>query len=409
MNNDLPNLPNELISRQRPWYRSNVASRSYIFRIKNPGIALLNDFDRARISFMVYQLERGTSGTPHFQGLVNFKGNTKINAAKKLIGAPNALLEPSRNFAKCYKYVTKKGSRIAGPYEFGIMPDLRRGPRRQKNAEVIPIEALQSGSNKTCIDEYEEDQALAMKVKAWIKMKCKNVKDQNPKNREPCTRSKMTVFYLFGASMTGKTELAKQTCSVLGWSYYVKVPGSGWTGYRGEEAVIMDYLCPGDISIQKLNSMINMDVNHIPGKGGTKRFTSTILIFVSNYSFERLFIEDYNSIFFSLKRRVDIELHFENYQDQINVTSSERDINDPEVPVINVVKLNYSIADLALNRGRVIAKHLVRRLYHPVIQHALNVQGIVPRVSVYQRTTILRPHFEASSESEVRAQRNEFT
>lgn len=50
-------------------------SRDYVFTINNPHDKVLEDWrDKAKgIEYVCWQLEKGESGTPHFQGYIRFR------------------------------------------------------------------------------------------------------------------------------------------------------------------------------------------------------------------------------------------------------------------------------------------------------------------------------------------------
>lgn len=71
------------------------------------------------MKYLVYQLEAGESGTPHFQGYVEMKKRTTLLQMKKLF--PGAHLEKRRGTqAEARAYCMKNDSRLEGPWEYGL-------------------------------------------------------------------------------------------------------------------------------------------------------------------------------------------------------------------------------------------------------------------------------------------------
>jgi hypothetical protein len=68
----------------------------------------------------IAQLERGESGTPHFQCFVRYKANRKFTAMAKKF--PKAHIEIARNAYKSWKYCEKEETRVEPPQHFGEMP-----------------------------------------------------------------------------------------------------------------------------------------------------------------------------------------------------------------------------------------------------------------------------------------------
>lgn len=91
------------------------------------------------IKHMVFQLERGESGTPHVQGFVTFTEGKTFKAAKmhiKNFFQKEPHIEFARNIQACIDYVQKTDTRIRDPVEviraldessliFAFSPELR--------------------------------------------------------------------------------------------------------------------------------------------------------------------------------------------------------------------------------------------------------------------------------------------
>jgi len=101
--------------------------KNYVFTINNPTTPVV--FDSESMHCLIYQLERGESGTDHYQGYVEFLRRITPSTAKGLIGQ-NAHLESRRGTrAQAIIYATKADTRIEGPFEFGNL-EPTQGKRR---------------------------------------------------------------------------------------------------------------------------------------------------------------------------------------------------------------------------------------------------------------------------------------
>lgn len=145
--------------------------RRWCFTLNNPSVDTDDTLDtllRSECRRFVFALEVGESGTPHYQGYMEFKNARTFNGVKALI--PGAHIEVAKgNAQKNYTYCTK--SVVRGPWKFGY----KAGPKD-------PIETPRPFQQKI-IRLYNEE----------------------PDNR--------TIhWYWDAAGGTGKTALAKHLC-----------------------------------------------------------------------------------------------------------------------------------------------------------------------------------------------------
>lgn len=113
--------------------RSNGGrSRGWCFTLNNPTeVQILipqswpnSEVDETGYKYLVYQLERGESGTPHLQGYVYYATLKSLKQMRELFTRENqAHWECARGTPRQnQKYCTKNESRIDGPWEFGDVP-----------------------------------------------------------------------------------------------------------------------------------------------------------------------------------------------------------------------------------------------------------------------------------------------
>lgn len=108
---------------------------AYCFTINNPTddettvlTAPFPSEGHAYLRCIVFQKEVGESGTPHFQGYVEFLVRTSIVKAKTYAGFERAHLERRRGSALQAADYCRKEPRLAGPWEFGSFA-LKSGTR----------------------------------------------------------------------------------------------------------------------------------------------------------------------------------------------------------------------------------------------------------------------------------------
>lgn len=57
--------------------------RSWVFTLNNPTAALVPQLDNIQVEYLLYAPELSATGTPHFQGVVEFKGPKTLVYVKK--------------------------------------------------------------------------------------------------------------------------------------------------------------------------------------------------------------------------------------------------------------------------------------------------------------------------------------
>lgn len=107
----------------------------WCFTLNNPG-EYRPAFDKHIAQYLCYQLEQGSKGTPHLQGVVQFLDRkTTFRKAKLAIG-DKAHLEPMRakDPQDAINYCKKEEGRLEGPWEYGEY--LKKGSHKRKRARI---------------------------------------------------------------------------------------------------------------------------------------------------------------------------------------------------------------------------------------------------------------------------------
>lgn len=96
------------------------SARCYCFTVNNPDASSYPQFDDTILKCLVYQLERGATGTPHLQGYCEFVSRRTLASAKSYPGLERAHLEVRRGTkASAIAYCRKDDGRIDGPWIYG--------------------------------------------------------------------------------------------------------------------------------------------------------------------------------------------------------------------------------------------------------------------------------------------------
>lgn len=95
--------------------------RSWFFTYNNPEISatqLSQLLDGpGEINKYAFQLERGEGGTPHYQGVINYRNQIQFSSLRAL--DPNIHWEPCRSLRQALQYCTKSDTREDGPWVLG--------------------------------------------------------------------------------------------------------------------------------------------------------------------------------------------------------------------------------------------------------------------------------------------------
>jgi len=106
-------------------------------------------WNEAKMSYLVYQLERGENGTLHWQGYVEFKRSTRFTTAKNLLGGQGIHFEQRRGTAQeASDYCQKDDTRVQGsiPVRWGLISPVPAPGRRNDLKEFT--EEVKSGKRK---------------------------------------------------------------------------------------------------------------------------------------------------------------------------------------------------------------------------------------------------------------------
>lgn len=141
----------------------------------------------------MYQLERGASGTLHFQGYIEFKASKRLTGCVKAIGGHPHVESRRGTQADAIAYCSKAESRVAGPWRFGE-PSVGTGL-------ASFVDRLRSGASLReaadgDVETYARNRSALRDFAQWL---------------EPRGWRDVSCFYLCGATGTGKSALVYDT------------------------------------------------------------------------------------------------------------------------------------------------------------------------------------------------------
>ncbi len=139
-------------------------SRHWFLTKNNPQESLteFTDFAKQGATYIRAQLEKGASGTVHFQVALGYKNQLHhLSMVKKF---PGCHVMVTRNPGAAYDYCGKEDSRIEGPISYGCPP-----PRLNTTGEkkAFNMRALEIGAER-CVEEGHIKITDYMKLKSNI-------------------------------------------------------------------------------------------------------------------------------------------------------------------------------------------------------------------------------------------------
>lgn len=234
----------------------------WVFTINNPTEKDREDVQLLPFRFLVFQLERGDSGTPHYQGAVVLKKKVRFKTLKKLV--PRAHFEPMRGTPEqAAEYASKEEGRLEGPWRYGEPPR----PGTRTDLMRVKKDMDEGMSLKELSEEH---------FSAFIRYG-RGLKEYRLLHSEP-RRWKTEVYYLWGPKNSGKSFMVHQRQNV-----FVKPHASWWTGYDDHTDVLFDEFTSTKYGkITELNQWFDKYPCTAPVHGGTVNINPRRIWITSN-------------------------------------------------------------------------------------------------------------------------------
>jgi len=239
----------------------------WVFTVNNPETLLdfaLDDLVR----YAVYQLEVGDSGTPHFQGYIEFKRSCKLGRVKQALAEDTAHCEPRKGSQlEAVDYCTKEDTRVDGPWTYGE-PSGGQGARM----DLVRLkEDLDRGLDLTNVSDTHFPAFLRYNkgIQLYINL------------RETQTvRENLDVVLYYGPTGTGKSFSA----SLYGQEAYWRSSSTGqyWEGYAGERVVVLDDF-GGWEPYHTMLRLLDIYPYRVGNKGSSQILRARKIIITSNY------------------------------------------------------------------------------------------------------------------------------
>lgn len=193
-------------------------------------------FNGEKMHYLVYQYEKGSNGTFHWQGYVEFKAQTRYSTARGYLRAPGAACFTRRgNQQQARDYCMKDDTRVEGgtPFEHGTPKETNQGDRK----DIHDLrDAVISGKRKR---EIIEDDALLPAYAKYYKFSDRVESLYPPERTTP-----RKVYLLIGPPRCGKTRSVMEQFRGPKRTDLFKVPLNGksmwFDGYDKQRDVLID-------------------------------------------------------------------------------------------------------------------------------------------------------------------------
>lgn len=262
----------------KPGYRDAYKGkrfRNWFFTWNNPKEEDKESLLKCRdFKYILFQLEKGKTGTLHYQGVFFLKEAKTCSAINKIFGRMG-YLAPLKSQEKGLAYVSKEETRMDGPWSAGTLP---KGQGTRSDLLAVK-EIIDTGASMR--DVFEQSFANAVRYTRGLSQYHAMVN----KNKE---RKWQTIAYIYiGDAGMGKTEAAKAEAAAWGGgTYWLTLEGGmggkvWWDGYEGEENIIIDeFHC--QIRLDDFKRLIDSSPLRVPYKGGYHNFLGKRIWILSN-------------------------------------------------------------------------------------------------------------------------------
>lgn len=280
-------------------------SKYWCFTLNNPEVNRLPKWDD--LVYRVYQLEKGESGTLHFQGFCIFSKKKRISSLKKLNDQAHwEKMQGSAQQARAY--CMKEDTRQEGPWEEGApWSDLEPTLGAGKRTDLLKVkEDIDSGMS--LVDLYDKHfDSCAGNFKFFREYKFQKELAEANKLRD------VEVILYFGVAGSGKTFRAFDK-NPGAYILHKSNNGLWWPGYDRQKTVIFDDFDGTWMPISTLLRLLDRYPMHVEDKGTSMPACWTKVVITSNLPIEDWYPDAYQKCperLEAVKRRISYSVYFD--------------------------------------------------------------------------------------------------
>lgn len=252
-----------------------MTGKNLVFTLNNPTYEY-DDFAEcimamADFKFLIFQEERGESGTLHFQGYVEFSNTVRFTTLKNATNEMGLHLERRRGTRdQAITYASKADTRIRGPWEYGDR--LRPGQGARSDIMGAARLAMTGPSMKALV---ENDPSVFLRYSKGLSTIRQLYLD---KPREP-----PVVVLCYGPPGTGKTRLIYDNFPST--AIHRKIcTDAFFDGYDGQDVLLLDDFAgrASKMALTDLLGILDRYPYRLPVKGSSTPLSATKIYITTN-------------------------------------------------------------------------------------------------------------------------------
>lgn len=262
-------------NRARRWcFTINNYSDEDVARIREHGRTV--ECTDQPVRYIIFGREKGSEGTPHLQGYIEFRRALRLRGVKSIVGE-RAHCEASKGTpTQAAEYCKKEND-----YEtFGSLSTENQG--RRSDLEIIRDKIKDGVPEIEIADEHFNQWVVYRRSFEAYRSMC------HPSE----TRPELMVYGLYGMAGAGKTRFSFEYAKARGQEPYIvaDLTLQWWDGYRGQEVVIIDDF-RGEASISLFKRYTDIYPCQVPIKGGFRELRCKEIWITSNLHPEQWYPE----------------------------------------------------------------------------------------------------------------------
>lgn len=260
----------------------SIPAKTWCFTVNNYSDADETLFKELDCSYMVYGREVGELLTPHLQGYLVLKKNSRLSGVKKI--HPTAHWEIAKGSSEQNRtYCTKQGNYV----ETGLLPSRASGGAKEIERWDLARSAAASGD----FDSIPSD----IYIRCYSTIKKIHAESQCV---PPALDGSLVNEWIYGPAGTGKSSKAFQENP----GAYLKGLTKWWDGYTNQETVIVDDMDPYHKSLaQEFKQWAHHHPFPAETKGGSLTIRPKKIVVTSNYSIDEIWDDETTRL--AIKRR----------------------------------------------------------------------------------------------------------
>lgn len=247
------------------------------------------------VKFMIYQLEKGESGTPHLQGYIQMNNPQSFNTMRRLFNSKASIKKAKGNKNQNIVYCTKCPERVNGPWVHTLV----EAEKNVNDLRSIALNASRSKADRKLMNMMEdvkkgieEDELLDRYGQTYVR----NYKfvENYIRKITPKRNWEMFVCVIQGPTGCGKSRYVWDKHGIE--NVYPKMDDQWWCDYDRHETVLLDDFYGSWIKLGEFLKLLDRYPYVVRTKGSSRQFVSKNIYITTNtlphtwykYNFSRI-------------------------------------------------------------------------------------------------------------------------